>query len=219
MVRSVRSPRATPPLLPERATADGTLRRLQEAALVLFAERGYHGVSMRELAAETGVRASSLYAHLPSKEHLLRDLVLLGHEEHRASLRRALVAGGGDPVAQLTALVEAHVEFHACYPLLATVANNEMHALAPESLREVRRVRSEAEGLFTEVISRGVREGVFDVPDPWLALAAIGAIGIRVAAWYRDDSRFTVAEVVAADVLFALRIVGAAPEGRRRPAH
>ena len=55
-------------LLPPRAQADGTLRRIQETALVLFAERGYHGVSMRELAAATGIRASSIYAHVAGKE-------------------------------------------------------------------------------------------------------------------------------------------------------
>src|SRR5215467_1957839 len=42
-------------LLPPRARANGTLRRLQEAALVRFGEQGYHGVSIRELAEAAGV--------------------------------------------------------------------------------------------------------------------------------------------------------------------
>jgi AcrR family transcriptional regulator len=209
MARPASVPVSTPELLPPRAESDGTLRRLQEAALELFAERGYHGVSMRELAAATGVQASSLYEHVPSKEHLLRDLILLAHEEHRGRLREALIETGDDPVEQLADCVRAHVAFHASYPMLATVANNELHALSDASHREVRLVRGDAERLIEDIVERGLRRGVFHVPDAWLATAAIGGMGIRTAAWYRHGSPYAIDEVAAAYVDFALRIVGA----------
>jgi AcrR family transcriptional regulator len=218
MARSAPAPviPAASELLPPRAATDGTLRRLQEAALVQFAERGYHGVSMRELAAATGVQASSLYAHVPSKEQLLRDLVLVAHEEHRARLRAALIETGDDPCEQLAGCVRAHVAFHVTYPLLATVANNELHALSAASEREVRLVRGEAEQLLRDIIERGVRRGVFHVADTWLATAAIGGMGIRTAVWYREQQAaarlpYAVDDVCASYVTFALRIVGASP--------
>jgi AcrR family transcriptional regulator len=199
-------------LLPDRAGTDGTHRRLQEAALELFADRGYHGVSMRELAAATGVQASSLYTHVPSKELLLRDLVLVAHEEHRARLRAALIETGEDPREQLAACVRAHVSFHVTYPMLATVANNELHALSDAGQREVRLVRGEAERLIQDIVERGVRRGVFDVTDTWLATAAIGGMGIRTAVWCRTEqgAAYAVDEVCDAYVEFALRLVGAA---------
>lgn len=198
-------------LLPARAGTDGTLRRLQEAALEQFADRGYHGVSMRELAAATGVQASSLYAHVPSKERLLRDLILVAHEEHRAVLRAALIETGEDPSEQLAACVRAHVSFHVTYPVLATVANNELHALSAAGEREVRLVRGEAERLIQDIIERGVRRGVFRVDDTWLATAAIGGMGIRTAVWYRNlaGRTYSTEQVCDAYVEFALRIVGA----------
>lgn len=172
-------------LLPPRATADGTLRRLQEEALVQFADRGYHGVSVRDITSVVGVKPSSLYTHCPSKEHLLAELVRLGHEEHRDRLRAALLGAGPGPEEQLRAVVRAHVGSHAEYPLLSTVANSELHVLSGESLLSVLALRKEAVDLLTAVIERGVAEGAFTCPDPWLATAAIGAMGIRVAAWYR----------------------------------
>ena len=198
-------------LLPPRAGTDGTLRRLQESALELFAERGYHGVSMRELAAATGVQASSLYAHVPSKERLLRDLILLAHEEHRAQLRAALIETGEDSCEQFAACVRAHVSFHVTYPMLATVANNELHALSSAGEREVRLVRGEAERLIQDIVERGVRRGVFHVSDTWLATAAIGGMGIRTAVWYRTEygNAYSVDDVCVAYVEFALRVVGA----------
>src|SRR4051794_25849854 len=49
-------------LLPDRAQAAGTLRRLYETALLLFGNRGFHAVSVRDLTRELGMQASSLYA-------------------------------------------------------------------------------------------------------------------------------------------------------------
>lgn len=203
-------------LLPPRAAADGTLRRMLLSALVRFAERGYHAVPVREIAAGAGVRASSMYEHRASKEELLFDLVLVGHEEHHAWLREALATAGDHPADQLAALVRAHVRMHATYPMLTRVCNRELASLGPESLERVLAVRRASEDLFRSVIVAGVARGVFDVPDAYLATAAIGGMGIRVAEWYRRDSPFTVEEVADAYALFALRLVGCS-EGREQP--
>ena len=207
-----RSPSAaavtTPDPLPPRASSDGTHRRIQAAALELFAERGYHGVSMRELAGATGIQASSLYAHVTSKEELLLELILLGHEEHRERLRTALIETGDDPVEQLTACVRAHVLFHVEYPMLATVCNNELHVLGPAGEREVRLVRGDAERTLLGLVQRGCRLGVFSVPDEWLATAAIGGMGVRAAAWFRSGE-YSPEQVAATYAEFALRIVNA----------
>lgn len=201
----------SPDLLPPRARADGTHRRVQETALVLFAERGYHGVSMRELAAALGMTASSLYGHVASKEELLLQLILLGHEEHRDGMRQAVLdSAGGSAAAQLAAATRAHVRMHATYPTLAQVANNELRSLGPDAQAAVQAVRGDAEGLLRDIIERGVRLGEFDCPDPWLAMAAIGAIGIRVASWYRPgDATYAVEHVCDRYAEFALRIAGA----------
>jgi AcrR family transcriptional regulator len=195
------------PSLPARSRSDGTLRRLQEEALLRFGERGYHGTSVREITKAAGVRASSLYAHLPSKEHLLRELVLLAHVDHRDALRQAILGSGAEPAGQLRSLVRAHVLWHASYPLLATVANAELHALSAEGLAEALAVRHESERLLMEVAQRGVDLGAFTCPDAWLAAAAIGGMGIRVAIWFRPGSRFSADEVADAYAELALKML------------
>jgi AcrR family transcriptional regulator len=197
-----------PTLLPPRADADGTRRRLLEEALALFGDRGFHGVSVREVTQAAGVRASSMYAHIASKEQLLFELMLLGHEEHHDRLRLALLEAGADPVAQITVLVQAHVRFHATFPMLARVCNREMAALAPESRDQVVAVRRQSEQLFQDVIERGVRTGAFDVADAWLGVAAIGAMGIRVAEWWDAQTGYDVDDVAAMYASFAVRLLG-----------
>ena len=44
-------------------------------ALNLFSERGYDGVSMRELAAAVGIKAASIYNHFSSKEEIFNSLL------------------------------------------------------------------------------------------------------------------------------------------------
>jgi AcrR family transcriptional regulator len=178
------------------------------SALVRFGERGFAAVPVREIASGAGVRASSMYEHRASKEELLLDLMLIGHEEHHAWLAGAAVAAGDGPGEQLRAVVRAHVGLHATYPLLARVCNRELGSLSPRSLERVLEVRHASEQLIQDTIERGVTARVFSVPDSYLAVAAIGAMGIRVAEWYSVDSGFTVDDVAAAYETFALRIVG-----------
>ena len=198
---------ATDAILPARATSDGTLRRIYEEALRRFAERGYHGTSIREIAEACGIKPSSIYAHVPSKDRILHDLILLGHEEHRDRLRDALLDAGSDPDDQLRAVVGAHVRMHAELPMLATVANNELHALPSDSVEPITEIRDQAVQMIVDVIERGVRLGRFHCDDPFLATAIIGAAGIRVAVWLPADTRYDVEQVVTAYADHAVKLV------------
>ena len=144
----LRRVRSGVPALPPRPAADGTRGRILLAGLGLFAEHGYHGTSIRDIAAEAAVRSASLYAHFPSKEAILAELVLAGHEEHHARLVTALLHSGTDPRDRLAALVRAHVRAHTDYPMLAVVANNEMHALSPPAAAPAAAVRRRSEALL-----------------------------------------------------------------------
>jgi AcrR family transcriptional regulator len=194
-------------LLPPRATSYGTLRRLQEGALIGFCERGYHGLSTRDLASATGLRASSVYAHVNAKEDLLYQLVTMGHEEHNELLRKALIESGPDPKQQMEALVRAHVVMHASYPLLARVCNKELHALSPARAERVMQVRLDSEQMFLDVVKRGIETGSFHTADPWLAVAAIAAMGLRIAEWFEPGGARSVEEVAATYAEFALKLL------------
>ncbi|MGY4103638.1 TetR/AcrR family transcriptional regulator [Nocardia sp. R16R-3T] len=63
-----------PPPVPRRESA----RKLQlvEAASQLFQERGYHRVSMEDIAQRVGIRGPALYRHFRSKQDILARVVL-----------------------------------------------------------------------------------------------------------------------------------------------
>ena len=201
------------PALPPRPATDGTRGRILLAGLGLFAEHGFHGTSIRDIAAEAAVQSASLYAHFPFKEAILAELVLAGHEEHHARLVAALLGSGTDPRDRLAALVRAHVRAHTDYPMLAVVANNEMHALSPAAAAPAVAVRRRSEALLAEVLAMGHQQGAFDLVHPEATAAAIGGMGIRVASWYpAPQAGLNPSQLADVYASLALRMAGARPQ-------
>ena len=52
-----------------------TRQRIIEAAAALFATRGFHGTSTRDIAKEVGIRQPSLFHHFPTKQSILAELL------------------------------------------------------------------------------------------------------------------------------------------------
>jgi AcrR family transcriptional regulator len=194
--------------LPPSVSPPGTRGVLLSCALTLFAERGFAGASIRDIASAAGVQPASVYGHFASKELILAEIIEAAHAEHHRRLAAALLDSGAHPVDQLSAVVREHVLVHASFPMLTVVANAELHALSPELARGALEFRTRSEELISGVVQRGTELGVFHPVDVWLALAAIGGMGIRVANWYTADSHLTAAQVADTYAMYACRIVG-----------
>lgn len=69
-----------------------TRQALLDAALSLFAEKGYFGTSLRDIARHVGVRESALYNYFPSKEKLFEAVVLADRQETAERLAPSLDA-------------------------------------------------------------------------------------------------------------------------------
>ena len=82
-------------------------REIVGVALELLEEEGPDGLSMRKLAERLGIRAPSIYKHLPDKKALEAAIISVGFEEQAAAFEAA-VAGSADPLA---AIAGAYREF------------------------------------------------------------------------------------------------------------
>lgn len=88
---------------PKNSDGQRTRQAILDAALELFADKGYFGTSLRDVAAAVGVRESALYNYFKSKEALF-DALILAHE-HTRSERLASLAGDG-PIVDAQAVLE-----------------------------------------------------------------------------------------------------------------
>jgi len=88
---------------PKNADGQRTRQAILDAALELFADKGYFGTSLRDVASAVGVRESALYNYFKSKEALF-DALILAHE-HTKTQRLASLAGEA-PIVDAHALLE-----------------------------------------------------------------------------------------------------------------
>ena len=199
---------AAPGLPPE--VLDGPRRRILEASLLLFARKGFHGTSVRDIAEALGQRPSALYKHFVGKEQILAELVHLGFALHHQRLLDALVNASPSATDQLMALVGANARAHAHFPLLSVVVNEELHALPEGHYAAVMGLRLASVSLLQRVLERGVAEDGFDIDDAATTMAAISAMGIRIPFWFRDPD-IDVDALAARQQVLALRLVGRPP--------
>jgi AcrR family transcriptional regulator len=98
---------------PDPQTRSARAQEIVAAARSLLEEEGPDALSMRALAERLGIRAPSIYKHLPDKRALVNALVSDGFEEMAETFEAA--AGGGD---RLVALAAAYRDFARRHPHL-----------------------------------------------------------------------------------------------------
>jgi AcrR family transcriptional regulator len=76
---------------PKASEGRDTRQEILDAALELFAENGFFGTGLRDIARAVGIRESAIYHHFPSKEALFEALV--GPPEGMLDHVRALAEG------------------------------------------------------------------------------------------------------------------------------
>ncbi|MCK8673459.1 TetR/AcrR family transcriptional regulator [Rhodococcus sp. HM1] len=81
--------------------------RIATAAAIAFAERGYHGVSVEDIAAEVGITKSALYRHFPGKYALFLNSALILLDALEAALEQSSDPLPGSAYDQLRAHLSA----------------------------------------------------------------------------------------------------------------
>lgn len=126
-----------------------------------FAARGYHGVSMRDLARDLGRSPATFYSHFDSKEALLFWMQKDAFDTLLARTRVAL-EGLTDPSDRLYAFILTHVRYFTANPDLMRVLIHEAAAL-PAQRREAIRERKVAyfelaRGIIEDLLGSGPRD-------------------------------------------------------------
>lgn len=162
-------------------------RRLLEAALVCFADHGYHATTTREIATRCGLSPSGVYVHFATKSDLLYALALWGHRSALHAVEQAaLETRDAGYETRLRRVIKALVRWHVDHRDLARVVAYEQDAL-PEARRETLRP---LRGRFFEVvegdISAGRAAGEFWLANPVETTRALLSLCTDICRWYRD---------------------------------
>lgn len=175
-----------------RAEITGPL--IRDAARRLFARHGFAAVSMRQIAAEVGVQAGTLYSYTADKQALLADL-LRGHMEE------LLAAWQDDPsrpaLDRLRAFLRFHIQTSLERPEAVFLSYMELRNLTAENRAQIAALRRRYEDALEAILIAGLAEGTMAMPDTRLATMALIAMLTGVTNWYREGGRLDQDRVVA----------------------
>ncbi|GAA4787028.1 hypothetical protein GCM10023200_21430 [Actinomycetospora chlora] len=207
---------SAPEPVPDGAPARRPRRELVEAQIYeqatrLFAERGFAGTSLQDIAEAMGMTRPSLYYYVRNKDELLARLVT-EITEGPADTAEEIAGSADDPVTKLRELVRVTAAQQARHgPRFQLVIRSESELpddLAASHAAAKRRV---LDG-FVRIVEEGVRSGQFRPrPARSTALALIGMCN-WVAFWYRDGGPQGVDDVADQMAEMAVAMVAQAPD-------
>src|SRR5438094_10245251 len=148
---------------------------LTRQAARLFAEKGYHGTSIGEIADALGVQKGSLYSHINSKQDLLYETMREGADAFHAALDA--VPDDLPATEKIRLALRSHLRAVSDQLDVATVFVQEWRYLEGERrdeiLAERRRYEERIRALFRE--GRDLGELRSDLDDSTAALLALSA--------------------------------------------
>ena len=165
--------------IPVRLPAAERRRQLLDVALHVFAEKGFHGGSMNDVAEAAGVTKPVLYQHFASKQSLYRELV----NDLGAELERAIVEAVADvlgPRQQVEAGFRAYFRWATSQGAAFRVLFADRNRLDIELAAAVAKVESMVADRVASLI---VVEGLSDDERQVLAYGVVGIAESTSRRW------------------------------------
>lgn len=162
------------------------LLRIIDATLNLANKKGFAAMSLRDLAAATGMSLGGLYAYIRSKDDLVTLIQSQGRKLVAQTLSAALAAHS-QPAEQLQASIRAHLFLSESLRAWFFFSYMEARHLPPEQRRLAVASELQTEALYHDIISAGQTAGVFRGTDASMASAQLKAL---LQDWYLKRKKY-----------------------------
>ena len=164
-----------------------TPERIVDAAVRLFAAKGFDATTVQEVVEAASVTKGALYHYFGSKDDLLFEIYrsLIGRQ--MADLD-GIIAAGEDPATTVRRIIVSLVETTAESIDETAVFVREMHKLDAERMAAFRAERRRYHETFRAVVEKAQADGSFSgrVPADTAVLIALGVVN-QLPTWYRPD--------------------------------
>ena len=127
---------------------------IQNAAM-LFTEKGYSAVTMRDIAKSVGIKAASLYNHISSKQEILTYIIIALAEEFTNGMEIVLNSKNSS-IGRLKQIIELHVSITSNNQFgMASLNSDWMHL--EDKLDYYLRLREDYENNLRSIIEQGIK--------------------------------------------------------------
>jgi AcrR family transcriptional regulator len=141
---------------------------LVDCAEALFFTRGYDNTTVADIIIRAGVSKGGFYHHFASKEELLDALIERWTAEIIAAGRDVLEDTSLDALTKLNRFLARGQQWKLqAAPQMRSIHDALFHPIDVNLYQRVARAAVAALGpVMTRVVEQGIREGIFDAPDP-----------------------------------------------------
>jgi AcrR family transcriptional regulator len=186
-------------------TYDHRRDRLLSHAARVFADKGYAGTSMRDLARASGMSLAGMYYYVKGKEDLLFQIQKTVFELVTKGARE-IVARESTDQARLAAFIRHHVTFFATHMAEMKVLAHEAESLSGEMLEELRRIKRAYVQLMLDLLAAIDNQGPGDRTRRTVAAYTLFGMMNWIYTWYKPNGPVTVTEL--ADAITRLFLTG-----------
>lgn len=149
--------------------------RLNDAAIELFATRGFQAIGLRDLAGHMGLQAGSLYHHIENKQGLLFELIESALADLLTMTKRRM-KGARTPCERLRRFVQAFVTFNLRENYRLVLVTREFVNLNDEHRQQADSLKKAYRTLLSEIIAD--EYGLKDTLDEEVRLITHAVIGM-----------------------------------------
>ena len=155
-----------------------------DAAATMFAEKGFDGSSISQIAKKCGVSKALVYHYYQSKEELLYSM-LHGHCKLLVKTAKSARAFSSNPETQLKELNRRLMDLYMQSRSKHVALLNSLHVLAPEEQNEIKELEKEVVNTI-QVILLEIKPELSAHVRTSLAMYLMGAINWTYT-WFRAD--------------------------------
>lgn len=145
------------------------------SAAAVFAEKGFHGSSTRDIAEHLGIKQGSLYYYFKSKEEALGEVCLFGIQDYVQHMT-SIASGDQSFEAKLIATITSHLTSYREKNEALKVYNDERLYLPEEKRSKLKELGSGYRQQLEHIFEEGIRSGTVrsSVDCHFAAQAVIG---------------------------------------------
>ena len=180
------------------------------AGVAVFTETGYHGATMRMIAAAADSSVAGLYHHYRSKQSLLVAIfdLTMGELGWRVPAARDSAA---DVVHGYANMVESLALFHTVRGELAFIGASEMRSLDEPHRARIADQRRRLQYAMDRQVEAAVAAGHFTTTQPHEVARAVTTMCTALPQWFRGQGVLTSEDIARAYARTALDMMRAVP--------
>lgn len=166
----------------ERISMEERRKQILEAAIHVFAQKGFHQALVEEIASEAGIGKGTVYEYFPSKRELFREIVKYAASIHLNAIATSLAA----PTTvkeKLGELFRIHLEFLSKHRDMARLLVMEYPSLGGEMYEWLVEQRRQVSQLVERMLAQGISLGELRPIDQSLAAQIILGAQAAISSW------------------------------------